>query len=139
MKRRTKILSMILIPVLLCSQIPGNKVCGTVAQYFRLNRLAPKLVDVKVFDHPIEGHTMRIRIEARRSQSKKDIGLAFAAAAAVANCSEEKFDLLWIEMDIMYKSKETSHFVATAPCTINAFIHKEISMDRWWEDCVKIL
>lgn len=82
---------------------------------------------------------MRIKIEARRSQSRRDIGLAFSAAAAVANCSKEKFDLLWVEMTIMYKGKETTQFIATAPCTINALIHNEISMDQWWEECVTIL
>lgn len=139
MRCRSKLILLLLVPIFMAAQIPQNKVCGSVAQYFRLNRLAPKLLNVRVFEHPIEGRTMKITIETRRSQSMKDIGLAFSAAAAVANCSERKFDLLWVEMVINYKDQEVSSFIAPAYCTINALIHQEISKKQWWEDCVEIL
>jgi len=139
MRFRPVLVVILLVPVFTLAQIPQSKVCGSVAQYFRLNRLAPELLDVNVFEHPTEGRTMRIRIAARRSQSRRDIGLAFSAAAAVANCSEKQFDLLWVEMVITYKDKENSSFIAPAYCTINALINQEITMEQWWEDCVQVL
>jgi len=119
-------------------QIPESKVCGTVEQYFRMNRLCPELIDVDVFDHPTEGHTMRIKIIARRSQSQKDIGLAFSAAAAVANCAGQDFELFWVEMGINYKGTETTHFFAEADCTIDALILQTRPAATWWDDCVQV-
>lgn len=102
-----------------------------------MNRLAPELISVDVFQHPTEGQTMKIRIKARRSQSYKDIGLAFSAAAAVANLSKQEFDLFWVEMSINFKDTETSHFFAPAECTINALIRQHRSAESWWNECIE--
>ncbi len=122
---------------MLSAHLQDVKVPICIGQYFKLNRGAPELVSVDVFEHPELGRTLRVRIIGRRNQTGKDLAFAFAAAAAVANMSEEGFDLFWVEMDINIKDSETTMALAPAECTIDALIMGNCELEKWWENCLQ--
>ncbi|MCF7921062.1 MAG: hypothetical protein K9M55_00025 [Candidatus Marinimicrobia bacterium] len=138
-KNRHLFLSIFFIPWLLSAHLQDVKIPHCIGQYFKLNRGGPELVSVDVFEHPELGHTLKIKIMGRRTQSGSDLAYAFTAAAAVANMSEENFDLLWVEMGINFREVEIINAIADANCIINAIILENYKAEKWWKDCIQIL
>ncbi|MBC8376434.1 MAG: hypothetical protein H8E26_10345 [FCB group bacterium] len=136
MKLRLCFLALILIPQVLNAQIPDVKIPYSIKQYFKLNRVSPELVCVDLFDHPETGRTIRVKIVSRRNETAKDLAIAFAAAAAVANMAEPDIELLWVEMEVNFKDNEITMALAPAKCTIDALIIN-CETERWWQDCLE--
>jgi len=134
---RLILIVIILFPALTTAQIPDVQIPGKVKQYFEMNRLGPKLISAEIVNNHQSGRTLKLKIIARRSKSGKDLGFAFAAAAAVANRADKPIVLFIVEMDINYKDLETTVAIAPANCTIDAIILKNCDMDKWWKDCMQ--
>ena len=124
---------------MLSAQIRDHHIATTVEKYFARNRTAPTLISVDLSDDFMYGRTLKIRIRGQRNTENEDIGFAFGAAAAVANQASIKIETLWVEMDVRYKSIETTVAIAPAPCSIDAIVIKSTSFGSWWEDCLEIL
>ncbi|NQT63251.1 MAG: hypothetical protein HQ556_09875 [Candidatus Marinimicrobia bacterium] len=122
--------------MLLAAQIPDAKISGCIKQYFKLNRSGPELVCVDVFKHPELGHTIKIRINGRRNRSAQDLAYAFTAAAAVANLHGH-IEVLWVEMNIIFKGVETTQALAQADCTIDALIVRNCDTQDWLNNCLQ--
>jgi len=122
----------ILIPLVVQAQIQDMHVSGTVEKYFDRNRTSPVLMSAEVVDDYIYGRTLKISIRGRRNRENEDIGFAFGAASAIASKATTPFETLWVEMDVRYKTIETTIAVAPAPCSIDAIVRKTKSFGSWW-------
>ncbi len=129
----------IFFPLFLTAHLQDIKILHCVGQYFVLNRGGPELVSVDVFEHPELGRTLKITIIGRRTQTGKDLAYAFTAIAAVANLCEQKFDLLWVEMNGHFKGSDPTMALAPAQCTIDALILQEYEKSKWWNGCLQFL
>ena len=127
-----------MFPLLLSAQIADENIPGSIAQYFRINRLGPELLSVDIFEHPQSGRVLKIRVFARRCQSEKALLFAFAAASVVANLADKEIKLFWIDVDVRFKEIETTTALAPANCTIDAIVHKN-GAEIWWQDCLVFL
>ncbi|NQV30537.1 MAG: hypothetical protein HQ508_06590 [Candidatus Marinimicrobia bacterium] len=130
---------LIIFPVLLVAQISDSHISSTIEKYFARNRTAPTLVSVEIVDDYMYGRTLKVRIQGHRNSENEDLGFAFGAAAAVANQASDKFEVLWVEMDVRYKRLETTIAVAPAQCSIEAIVLKSRTFSDWWEKCLEIL
>lgn len=138
MKLRQVIIGLVLLPVITLAEIPDIQIPHSVRTYFVRNRLGPELVSTEVINHHQSGRILKLKIIVSRNKSGRDLGFAFAAAAAVANLAKDPFELLWVEMDINFKDSETTDAIAPANCTIDAIILKNQETEKWWKDCLQI-
>jgi len=129
----------LLFPLMVCSQIQDIYIEGTVEKYFARNRTSPTLMSAEIIDDLMFGRTLKVAIRGQRNSENEDLGFAFGAAAAIAGKATTPFETLWVEMDIRYKSMETTIAVAPAPCSIEAIVKKSRSFASWWEDCLQFL
>ncbi len=137
MKLFWRLILFVLIPLLGIAKIPDPQISSNVDKYFSRNRLGPTLISAEIVSNYESGRTLKIKIIARRNKSGKDLGFAFAAAAAVANLADNPIDLLWVEMDINFKDLETTMAIAPANCTIDAIIMGNVEYEKWWNDCLQ--
>ncbi|MCF7824341.1 MAG: hypothetical protein K9N35_09245 [Candidatus Marinimicrobia bacterium] len=134
------IMSVILVfPIFINAQIQDMYISSTVEKYFDRNRTAPTLMSVDVVDDYMYGRTLKLVIRGHRNSKNEDIGFAFGAAAAIAAKANIPMETLWVEMEIRYKTMETTIAVAPAPCSIEAIVYKSRSFGFWWESCLNFL
>ncbi len=127
----------LLLPILLTAQLEDVKIHGCINQYFRLNRGGPTLHNIEIFEHPDLGHTIKLKITSRRNRTQQDLTYGFTSAAAVANLHGH-IEMLWVEMDVRFKTVETTTALASAECSIDALILGNVGYKMWWTDCLQI-
>ncbi len=121
------------------AQIQDHHIASTVEKYFVRNRTGPTLISAEIIDDFIYGKTLKIKIRGHRNSENADLGFTFGAAAAVANHASNPIEMLWVEMDVRYKTLETTIAVAPAKCSIEGIVTKTRTFDSWWKDCLEFL
>jgi len=139
MNLRYFLLSFFFVPLISTAQISDLKIPESVQRYFQMNRLGPELISVDIIDNHESGRTIKLKIIANRNKSGKDLGFAFAAAAAIANHADRPIEVIWVDMIMNFKDSEMTMAVAPVDCTIDAIILKNTETKKWWQDCLQFL
>jgi hypothetical protein len=127
----------LLIPLLIFAKPKFNdtELKSMTARYFQRNHTAPKLLGVNIYKTR-EGRVYQVDIMTDRNRTNEDMGFAYSALTNLGQYVKQKFTQFIVVMHSEVRGEPPQVCIGKAKCSIDTFIHKRVSYEKWYKDCI---
>ena len=131
-----KKLILLLLPLLIFAKPKFNdsELKSMAPRYFQRNHSAPKLLGVNIYKTR-EGRVYQVDIRTDRNRANEDMGFAYSALTNMGQYAKKKFSKFIVVMHSDIRGEPPQVCIGKAKCSIDTFIHKKISYEKWYKDC----
>ena len=105
------------------------------ARYFQRNHTAPKLLGVNIYKTR-EGRVYQVDIMADRNRTNEDVDFAYSALTNLGQYTRQKFTQFIVVMHSDVRGEPPQVCIGKAKCSIDTFIHEQVSYEKWYKDCI---
>ena len=126
----------LLLPLLVFAKPKFNDadIKSMTPRYFQRNHTAPKLLGVNIYQTR-QGRVFQVDIRTDRNRSNEDMGFTYSALTNMGQFAKKKFTQFIVVMHSDVRGEKPQVCVGKAKCSIDTFIHKKISYEKWYKDC----
>ncbi len=127
----------LLIPLLIFAKPKFNDadLKSMAPRYFQRNHSAPKLLGVNIYQTR-QGRVFQVDIMTDRNRSNEDMGFAYSALTNIGQYAKKKFNQFIVVMHSDVRGEPPQICVGKAKCSLDTFIHKRFTYDKWYKDCI---
>lgn len=135
MKRFISIL--FLTPLILCAKpkFSDTQLKAMTPHYFTRNHTAPKLLGVSIYKTR-QGRVYRVDIQVDRNRMNADLSFAYSALTTMGQYAQKSFKQFIVVMHHDVRGKKPEVCIGKARCTLDCFVHKRVSYEKWWKECI---
>ena len=127
----------LLIPLLIFAKPKFNdtELKSMTPRYFQRNHTAPKLLGVNIYKTR-EGRVYQVDIMTNRNRTNEDMGFAYSALSNLGQYARQKSTQFIVVMHSDVRGEPPQVCIGKAKCSIDTFIHKRVSYEKWYKDCI---
>ena len=127
----------LLLPLLIFAKPKFNdaKLKSMTPRYFQRNHTAPKLLGVNIYKTR-ENRVYQVDIMTDRNRTNEDMGFAYSALTNLGQYVRQKFTQFIVVMHSEVRGEPPQVCIGKAKCSIDTFIHKRVSYEKWYKDCI---
>lgn len=133
----------ILFTFFICISVHGKtkftdrQVAMMIPKYFARDHNAPKITRTRVYGENRK-KILHLNIEVNRNRYENQMEYALSAMASVSQHAARPFDMFVLIMEQNSRQINDEKVEAKAKCTIDHFVFKRVTSDRWFNKCLKI-
>jgi hypothetical protein len=83
-----------------------------------------------------QGRVFQVDIMTDRNRSNEDMGFAYSALTNIGQYAKKKFNQFIVVMHSDVRGEPPQICVGKAKCSLDTFIHKRVTYDKWYKDCI---